>query len=82
MVTVTQAVRKLRGRIAEAGVRHQEVAALIGTHPTQFSNILNEHRPMPEGFEEKVGAALERLEMAKRAAADALKRSGVAVSDG
>ena len=82
MVTITRTVRKLRGRIAETGAKHHEVAALVGIHPTQFSNILNEHRPMPEGFEEKVGAALERLEMAKRAAADALKRTGVEVSDG
>ena len=51
MVTITRTVRKLRGRIAETGAKHHEVAALVGIHPTQFSNILNERRPMPEGFE-------------------------------
>ena len=74
MVTMTRTVRKLRGRIAERGAQHQEVAALIGVHPAQFSLILNERRPMPEGFEEKVLTALDRLEAAERAA-DAVLRA-------
>ena len=67
MVTMTKTVRKLRGLIAERGAQHQEVAALIGVHPAQFSLILRERRPMPEGFEEKVRTALDRLEAAERA---------------
>ncbi len=76
MVTITRTVRKLRGRIAETGAKHHEVAALVGIHPTQFSNILNERRPMPEGFEERVRAALDWLDAAERAAAAALKDGG------
>ena len=51
-------VRRLRGRIAERGVKHLKVAALLGIHPTNFSHILSERRPMPQGFEARVNAAL------------------------
>ena len=58
MVTMSRAVRKLRGRIAETGVKQIELAALLNIHPTGLSRILGERRPMPEGFEARVNAAL------------------------
>ena len=67
-------VARLRGRIAEMGVKHHEVAGEVGMHYTQLSRILNERQPMPKGFEGRVHSALDRLEAAERAAAAARAR--------
>ena len=67
-------VARLRGRIAEMGVKHHEVAGEVGMHYTQLSRILNERQPMPKGFEGRVHSALDRLEAAERAAAEARAR--------
>ena len=67
-------VARLRGRIAEMGVKHHVVAGEVGMHYTQLSRILNERQPMPKGFEGRVHSALDRLEEAERAAAEARAR--------
>ena len=50
------------------------VAGEVGMHYTQLSRILNERQPMPKGFEGRVHSALDRLEAAERAAAEARAR--------
>ncbi len=67
-------VARLRGRIAEVGVKHHVVAREMGMHYTQLSRILNERQAMPDGFEERMHSALNRLEAAERAASEARAR--------
>ena len=71
---MAESVARLRGRIAEMGVRHHMVAGEVGMHYTQLSRILNERQPMPDGFEERAHSALDRLEAAERAATEARAR--------
>ena len=61
-------VSKLRGRMAETGIRRQDVAILLGYSETMFSLLINGKRPAPEGFQARIHAALDRLERAERAA--------------
>ncbi len=65
---------KLRARIAELGVRQGDVAVQLGIHPTLLSSILNGRRQPPADFEANVTAALDRLEAAENAAAEARER--------
>lgn len=67
-------IRKLRGRIAELGIRQQDVAAALGMDPSQLSAILNERRRAPDGFVDEVTATLDRLEEAEAAADEARQR--------
>ena len=67
-------LRKLRGRIAEAGLRRQDLAALLGYSETMFSLYLNGRRPEPPDFEANVYAAIDRLEAAEKAAGEARER--------
>ena len=71
---MAEGVARLRGRIAEVGVKHHVVAAEMGMHYTQLSRILNERQAMPEGFEERLDSTLDRLEAAEQAAAEARAR--------
>ena len=59
---------KLRGRIAELGVRKGDVARELGMDQALFSRYLNGRQPPPADFERRVTAALDRLEQAERAA--------------
>ena len=70
---MADAVARLRGRIAEIGVKHHVVAEEVGMHYTQLSRILNERQPMPKGFEGRVHTALDRLEAAEQAEADGVE---------
>ena len=65
---------KLIGRIAEIGVVQADVAVHLGIHPTLLNAMLRGRRSMPEGFEERVHAALDRLEAAEKAAEEARER--------
>ena len=75
----TSNIAKLRGRIAEAGLRRQDLAALLGYSETMFSLYLNGRRPAPPDFEANVYAAIDRLETAEKAAQEA---RGAGVSGG
>ncbi len=59
---------KLRGRIAELGVRKGDVARELGMDQALFSRYLNGRQPSPADFERRVTAALDRLEQAEQAA--------------
>ena len=68
MTIAAELTRKIRGRIAEAGVRRRDVAHAIGYSESMFSLILQGDRTMPPDFEARVHTALERLEAAEKAA--------------
>ena len=70
----TSNIAKLRGRIAEAGLKRQDLAALLGFSETMFSLYLNGRRPAPPDFEANVYAAIDRLETAEKAAQEARER--------
>ena len=53
---------------------NRALAAQLGYSESLFSLYINGRRPPPEGFEERVLAALELLEEAERAAKEARDR--------
>ena len=65
---------RIRGRIAEVGVRQADIAAQIGMHETLLNAILRGRRKQPEGFATRVLEALDLLEEANQAAAEARER--------
>ena len=74
MTVAAEARKKIKGRIAEAGVRRRDVARAVGYSESMFSLILQGDRTMPPDFEARVHAALERLEAAEKAAQEARER--------
>ncbi len=65
---------EIRGRIAGIGLRHADVAKQMGMHESLLSAILRGRRSMPDGFKERIQAALDRLEQAEQAAREARER--------
>ena len=63
----SEGLPKLRGRIAELGVRQVQVAALLGLNPSLLSAYLRGLRQPPTDFEERAHAALDRLQAAEEA---------------
>ena len=60
--------------MAELGVTQQDLADLLGINPTLLNHILKGRRSPPPGFYEKVNAALDLLEKAKKAADEAREK--------
>ena len=82
---LTAKIARIRGRIAEVGCRQADIAQAIGINETLLNTYLRGRRPMPEGFEERVHTALDRLEAAEQAAEEARARvltEGEESSDG
>ena len=73
-MTIPMHMRRIRGRIAELGVRQADLADMLGMHETLLNAILRGRRPPPADFFEKVNAALDRLEAAEKAASEARER--------
>ena len=73
-MTSTTDIPGLRARIAEVGIRRQDIAVQLGYSESLFSLYINGRRPAPEGFEGRVQAALDLLEQADRAAKEARDR--------
>ena len=71
---LTDRITRIRGRIAEVGCRQADIAQAIGINETLLNTYLRGRRSMPEGFEERVHATLDRLETAERAAQEARER--------
>ena len=61
-------IKKLRGRIAEAGLKRHDLASLLGYSESMLSLYLTGRRPAPPDFEARVYGAIERLERADKAA--------------
>ena len=74
MTVEAEARKKIKGRIAEAGVRRRDVAHAIGYSESMFSLILQGDRTMPLDFDSRVRAAIDRLEAAEQAATEARER--------
>ncbi len=68
---IGETTAEIRGRMAAIGVTQQEVAIAMGLERSAITRYLTGVRPMPAGFEERVCAALDRLERAERAAQEA-----------
>ena len=67
-------MRKLKAEIVRRGIRQHDVARQIGVDPSAFNLYINGHREPPPDFEERVTTALDRLERAEQAAAEARQR--------
>lgn len=67
-------IKRLRGHIAETGVRRKDIAACLGYSESMFSLFLNGRRTPPPDFEARVTAALDRLKRAEQAAEEARAR--------
>ena len=74
MTVAAEVARRIKGRIAEAGVRRRDVAHAIGYSESMFSLILQGDRTMPLDFDFRVRAAIDRLETAEKAAQEARER--------
>ena len=67
-------VQHIRGCIAELGIRQADLAAQLGIHETLLNAILRGRRPMPEGMEARIHAALDQVEEEQRVAAEAVEK--------
>ena len=56
------------------GLTQERVALALGIDPSLLGRYLRGIRPMPEGFEARINATLDRLEAAERAANAARER--------
>ena len=60
-------IRKLRGRIAELGVRKSDIARAIGIDSAVLSGYLWGHRKVPEDFPQQLSDVLDRMERGEQA---------------
>ena len=67
-------VREIRGRLGMAGISQGTLAVELGVSQGALSQWLRGLSALPEGMEERVDAALTRLEAAERAADEARAR--------
>ena len=82
MVTNTS-IPRIRGRVAEIGIYHGDLARRLGMHRTLLSAIIAGRRNAPVGFASRAHAMLDLLERAERAAneARALVLTDAAISE-
>ena len=66
--------RQIRSRLAGLKLSQHALAAMLGVSQTKLNLILNGHRSPPTGFEAEASVALDRLERAELAAAEARAR--------
>ena len=71
---LTTMARRIRSRLAALGLSQHDLAAALGISQSMLNLILNGRRNPPAGFEADVRAALDTLERAERAAAEARAR--------
>ena len=74
MNTTNSCINELRYRIFQSPVSQEQVARAVGMDPSPFSRVLRGRQNPPEGFIERVNAALDRLERAEAAAEEARQR--------
>ena len=66
--------RDLKADLVRRGISQQDLAEALRITPSNLSYILNGRREPPADFEARVGAALDKLEAAEQAAAEARQR--------
>ena len=64
-------MQAIRARLAVLGISQHALASVLGISQSTLNLRLNGYRQPPAGFEEEVAAALDLLERAERAAAEA-----------
>ena len=75
-------MRSIRGRLAALRLSQHDLAAALGIAQSTLNGMLNGRRPAPAGFEAQATEALDRLERAEQAAAEARARAGVDTRSG
>ena len=75
-------MRSIRGRLAALRLSQHDLAAALGIAQSTLNGMLNGRRPAPAGFEKQATKALDRLERAEQAAAEARARAGVGTRGG
>lgn len=68
-------INRIRGRIAELGIRQADLAAQVGMNETLLNAVLRGRRPLDARLEEKLHAQLDLLERVKRAGQEAEARA-------
>ena len=66
-MTISPSIQHIRGRIAEIGILQADLAIHLGIHESLLNAHLRGRRPMTEELEERIHAALNLIERAKRA---------------
>ena len=64
----------IKARLAYLGITQERLALVMGLERSALTRYLREVRPMPQGMEARIHAALDRLEAAERAADAARQR--------
>ncbi len=72
---VPSAMRAIRGRLAALGLTQYDLAAALGMGRSKLNAVLNGREPVPEGFEARATAALDRLERIELAATEARSKA-------
>ena len=64
----------LKIRLIQMGLTRERVAVALGIDPSLLGRYLRGIRPMPEGMEPRIHAALDLLEEEQRVAAEAVEK--------
>ena len=70
----TEAMSPIKTRLIQMGLTQERVAVALGIDPSLLGRYLRGIRPMPEGMEARIHAALDALEEEKRVAAEAVEK--------
>ena len=68
---ITHETQTIRSRLAALGLPQHALAARLGISQSTLNLIFNGYRRPPAGFDTRADAALDTLERAERAAAEA-----------
>ena len=66
--------KSLKVELARRGLTQAPVAELLGLSPTTFRCYILGYRPLPPGFRQRFDAALDLVERAEQAAAEARRK--------
>ena len=70
----TEAMTPIRTRLIQMGLTQERVAVALGIDPSLLGRYLRGIRPMPEGMEARIHAALDEMEEEQRVAAEAVEK--------
>ena len=70
----TDSMSPLRTRLIQMGLTQERVAVALGIDPSLLGRYLRGIRPMPEGMEARIHAALDEMEEEKGVAAEAVEK--------
>ena len=70
----TSRIQVIKGRMGYLGITQERLALEMGLERSALSRYMRAARPMPDGFEARLHRALDQIEAAERAAAEARDR--------